>query len=121
GFPLPALSLSGALPSGVSFGDNGNGTGQLQGTPAAGTGGIYTLLFSATNSAGTATQTFTLTVNEAPAITSAPGASFQTGQFGTFTVTTTGFPHPALSKTGALPSGVTMTDNGNGTATISDT
>src|SRR5438067_1228609 len=28
GFPLPALSLSGALPGGVSFGDNGNGTGQ---------------------------------------------------------------------------------------------
>src|SRR5689334_11010036 len=72
GFPAPAISVSGTLPNGVSFGDNGNGTGQLQGTPAAGTGGIYTLLFTATNSAGTATQTFTLTVNEAPAVTQNP-------------------------------------------------
>jgi hypothetical protein len=32
------LTLTGALPSGVTFTDNGNGTGTLSGTPAAGTG-----------------------------------------------------------------------------------
>src|SRR5437763_2265902 len=36
GFPPPALSLSGALPAGVTFGDTGNGPAQSPGTPAAG-------------------------------------------------------------------------------------
>jgi len=43
------------------------------------------------------------------------------GTPGTFTVTTTGVPTPSLTKTGALPNGVTSTDNGNGTATIGGT
>ena len=41
-----------------------------------------------------ATQTFTLTVDEAPAITSADSTTFTVGSAGTFTVTTTGFPTP---------------------------
>jgi hypothetical protein len=43
----------------------------LTGTPDAGTGGVYNLVLEADNSVGTDTQGFTLTVNEAPAITSA--------------------------------------------------
>jgi hypothetical protein len=44
------------------------------------------------------------------------------GTNGTFTVTTTGNPKPALSDGGAsLPSGVTFTDNLNGTATLTGT
>src|SRR5262249_2722583 len=39
---------------------------------------------------------------------------------GTFTVNTTGFPKPAVTA-GALPGGLTLTDNGDGTATISGT
>jgi putative Ig domain-containing protein len=57
----------------------------------------------------------------APAITSANAATFMAGSPGTFTVTATGTPVPALSKTGALPAGVTFTDNGDGTATIGGT
>ena len=45
----------------------------------------------------------------------------RTSSPGTFTVTTTGSPTPAISETGALPSGVTFTDNGNGTATLAGT
>ena len=52
----PALSVAGTLPAGVTFVDNGNGTGTLSGTPAAGTGGTYPLTFTATNSVGSATQ-----------------------------------------------------------------
>ena len=68
-----------------------------------------------------ATQTFTLTVDQAPAITSADNTTFTTGTLGTFTVTTTGFPTAALSETGALPTGVTFVDNGDGTATLAGT
>src|SRR5262249_47537251 len=41
GFPAPpSLTESDALPTGVSFHDNGNGTAKLFGTPAAGQGGL---------------------------------------------------------------------------------
>src|SRR5215472_7677881 len=64
GSPTPALSEVGALPSGVTFKDNGNGTATLSGTPAVGTGGSYTLTITASNGVGTpANQTFTLTVS----------------------------------------------------------
>ena len=106
----------------MTFTDNGNGTATLAGTPAAGTGGTYALTFTATNGVGSPTvQNFTLTVNQAPAITSATGTTFTVGVAGTFTVTTTGFPTPVDHARGALPAGVTFTDNGNGTATLAGT
>ena len=111
GFPTPTVSESGALPGGVTFTDNGNGTATLSGTPAAGTGGTYSLTFTASNGVGSpATQNFTLTVtvNQAPAITSANSTTFTVGAAGSFTVTTTGFPTPTLSESGTLPSGVTF-------------
>jgi hypothetical protein len=57
----------------------------------------------------------------APTITSANNTTFTVGTAGTFTVTTTGSPTPTLSVSGTLPTGVTFTDNGNGTATIAGT
>jgi hypothetical protein len=90
--------------------------------PAAGTGGTYPLTITAANIVlPNATQSFTLTVNQAAAITSAGITTFTAGKFGTFTVTTTGFPTSALSETGALPPGVTFVDDGNGTATLAGT
>jgi hypothetical protein len=122
GTPTPSITVTGALPSGVNFTDNGNGTATLAGTPAADTGGTYSLSIKAHNGIGTdATQTFTLTVDQAPVITSANNTAFTVGTAGTFSVTTTGFPTPGLSETGALPSGVTFTDNGSGTATLAGT
>ncbi len=110
GFPAPALTRGGAaLPFNLSFTDNGNGTGTLSGTPASGTGGVYNISFTATNGSGAPTQNFTLTVNEAPVITSANNATFTIGNFGSFTVTRTGFPAPSVSQSGALPSGVSFT------------
>src|SRR4029077_21241057 len=59
---------------------------------------------------------------QAPAITSANATTFTVGQAGPFTVTTTGQPIPSITRGGAaLPSGVTFTDNGNGTGTLSGT
>ena len=124
GFPPPSIARGGvALPAGVSFADNGDGTGTLSGTPDAGTGGTYAITFTATNVVTSSPQqSFTLTVNQAPAITSANSATFAPGLAGqTFTVTTTGFPRNpgmAITRTGTLPAGVTFTDNNDGTATI---
>ena len=119
GFPVPSLTKTGALPSGVTFTDNGNGTATISGVPKATLGGTYIVTITARNSQGTVTQTFTLTLDQAPAITSHASATFTAGDSGTFTVTTRGFPAPALTEVGALPAGVTFTDNGDGTATIS--
>jgi hypothetical protein len=66
GYPAPALSETGALPTGVTFNTT---TNVLSGTPASGTNGSYPLVFTATNSAGTKTQNFTLTVNPASTAT----------------------------------------------------
>jgi hypothetical protein len=119
GTPDATVSESGTLPTGVTFTAGANGTATLSGTPAAGTGGSYPVTLTAHNGVSPdATQNFTLTINEAPAITSADSTSFGSGATGTFTVTTSGNPHPSLSETGDLPSGVTFTDNGDGTATL---
>jgi YVTN family beta-propeller protein len=62
GFPTPSLSEEGALPTGVTFVDNHNGTGTLSGTPTI--GGIYPISFTATNGvAPNALQYFTLYVS----------------------------------------------------------
>ena len=65
GVPTPTLSenSSDTLPTGVTF---NAATGVLSGTPAAGTGGTYTLHFTASNGVlPDATQIFTLTVSQA--------------------------------------------------------
>ncbi len=123
GYPTPTyLGRTGALPAGLVFVPGLNGTATIQGTPAPYAGGVYTITIIAANSATSkTTQTFTLTVNQAPTITSAPSATFVVGKAGTtFKVTSAGFPEPKLTATG-LPNGLTFTDNGNGTATISGT
>jgi hypothetical protein len=64
GSPTPTLTESGALPSGVTFVGNGDGTATMSGTPAAGTDGSYPLTLTASNGIGAAaTQSFTLEVN----------------------------------------------------------
>jgi hypothetical protein len=121
GFPLPALT-SGTLPSGVTFTDNGNGTGTLAGIPSIGTAGVHAITLTATNAAGNATQTLTLTINQVPVIASPGSAAFAINTPGSFTVTASGYPAVALSlSAGTLPNGVTFVDNGNGTAAIAGT
>ena len=107
GFPAPTLSESGALPSGITFDPFAE---VLIGAPVAGTAGVYPLTFVAHNGAGSdAIQFFTLTVDEAPTITSAASAAFTEGASGTFQVTASGAPAPTFMEAGALPTGVTFT------------
>ena len=102
GFPAPSISESNSdvLPSGVSF---NAATGILGGQAAAGSGGIYTLHFVAHNGGGSdATQTFTLTINEAPTVTCP--SDILTNAIGgvcfpptvTFASQVTGFPTPGI-------------------------
>jgi Putative Ig domain len=122
GYPTPTISETGALPGGVTFTANANGTATLAGTPASGTGGTYPMTFTAANSVSSATQSFTLTVDQAPAITSSASTTFTVGSAGSFTVTSTGFPVSSLVQGGAtLPSALTFTDKGNGTGTLQGT
>ncbi len=106
GFPTAALSESGVLPTGVTF---DAATGILSGTPAAGANPSYTLTFTASNGVSPdATQSFTLTIDQSPAITNANTITFALGIAGAFTFTATGFPAPAFSESGNLPTGVTF-------------
>jgi hypothetical protein len=75
GTPTPELSETGALPKGIAFTDNDDGTATLSGKPANGTGGTYPITIKASN--GTLPddeQSFTLTV-QAPTVQVPPIAS----------------------------------------------
>src|SRR5436309_6877028 len=90
-----------------------------RGTPTPETGGNYDITFTARNTVPTRRYSdLTLTVNEAPKITSGSSATFTAGSAGTFTVTASGNPAPALKESGTLPSGVTF---GTSTAEVSGT
>ena len=122
GYPTATtITKTGTFPAGVTFTDNHNGTATIAGTPTQ--TGAFTITITANNGINpNATQTFTLTVTAPPAITSANTTTFTSNVTGqSFTVTTTGYPAAAITETGALPAGVTFTDNGNGTATIAGT
>jgi len=118
GYPAPSFGWSN-VPAGLTFKDNRNGTATLAGTPT--TAGTYAMALSAASGYGTAQQTLTVTVRQAPAITSANAAALTVGTPGSFSVTTTGSPVAAITSSGSLPSGVTLTDNKDGTATLAGT
>lgn len=84
GVPKPSLSEVGALPGGVDFTAQGNGTARLSGTPAVGSGGIYPITIKASNGVSPdATQSFTLTVQAPPTVsitTPVDGATYAQGQ-----------------------------------------
>jgi hypothetical protein len=119
GAPTPTVSKTGALPSGLTFVHHADGTATLSGTPAVGTAATYALTFTASNGVGSnAVQSFTLTINSVPTITSKNSVTFSVGNDGTFTVRTTGSPYPAMTESGTLPNGVSFSDRHNGTAVI---
>ena len=105
GIPAPTISEQGALPEGISFSN-----GVLSGT--ATTAGTFPIVLTASNGVSPdVTQDFTLSVPAiTPSFTSPPTASFTTGEAGTFTPTTGGFPSPKVTEKGTLPAGVTFSD-----------
>ncbi len=92
--------------------------GDLTFTPAVGMFGVATVTVMIHDNGGTANggvdtssaQTFTITVDKIPVITSANNVTFTSGIFGTFTVTTSGQPKASIVESGALPPGITFVD-----------
>ena len=124
GTPIPSITESGTLPPGLTFVDNGDGTATISGQASTINDGYYFLTITATNSVGSTTQTLVITVDDAlspPTLISANSATATYGSAFSFTVDTTGDPIPTINKTGALPPGLTLTNNNDGTATIAGT
>jgi hypothetical protein len=95
---MGTISSGATLPNGLSF-FQGSTLGCLQcmasisGSPAVGTGGQYAItLNDDAGTAGTATQSLTLNVNEGPSFSSPNLAVVFAGQQANFNTTTTGFP-----------------------------
>lgn len=77
GNPVPSITISGTLPTGVSFDTS---TGILSGTPAAGSAGSYPLTITVANGVGsTVSQSFTLTVSGPPSWRTAVRLDTDTG------------------------------------------
>ena len=88
------------------------------------TTGPHTFTANVEDSAlNTAASTVIYNVLGPPAVKSANYTTFMEGTPGSFTITTSGYPYPAISYSpyGSLPAGVSLVDNHNGTATLSGT
>jgi hypothetical protein len=79
--------------------------------------GTHAVAMSAGNYFGLAVVSSEL----APAIVSPPTAGFVSGAAGAFAIQTEGQPTPAITLVGALPAGLSFTDQGNGAASITGT
>ena len=107
GFPKPTFATTSQLPNGITL---DTATGNLAGIPAANAGGHYAITVIASNGVGADTsQSFTLTVNQAPAFTSPDNATFTLNEFGSFTVSSESYPAATYTVVdGALPNGLSL-------------
>lgn len=103
----------------------------LSGTPASGTGGQYQVSVTASNDYGTSlADVVTVTVDQAPSMTSASTATFSAGVSSNFSVTVAAGTYPAPTVTDSafsgcspstLPTGVTLSSSGQLTSTSAAT
>ena len=113
----------------LSMTDNGDGTGTLSGTPLNEDVGSHVVVVTATDGAGaTASETFTIVVadtNDAPTITSTHITSVDEDSAYSYTITATdpdGNEQAVYTYDAATnPDWLTLTDNGDGTATLAGT
>ncbi len=127
GTPVPALSLTGTLPPGLAFKDNGNGTATISGTPPASARGNYEVTITATNGVGTAAlQYLVMTVGGVRTTTSLSSSANQAsvGQSVTYTARVVPVPNGGtvnfLANGGAIAGcSQVPVDTSNGEATCS--
>ncbi|WP_353988671.1 beta strand repeat-containing protein [Ruicaihuangia caeni] len=114
-----ATIASSSVPSWATFESTGPGTATIVATPRTGDGGVHSVELTASNGFGTvATQTLTIIVNEAPELTVSGSTRIGNGVAAGIRVTMTGYPAPAFSITGSLPSGVSSVPNGDGSISL---
>jgi lysophospholipase L1-like esterase len=101
GSPAPVYSLATA-PSGMSINAT---TGVISWTPTA--AGTFHVTVEASNDAGSGSQSFAITVSQAPLITSTPVTAAVVGQLYSYDVNATGSPAPVYSLATA-PSGMSI-------------
>jgi hypothetical protein len=115
------------LPGWLTLTDHGDGTAMLSGVPANSDVGHHAVMLQVEDSFGsTDTQSFSVTVsnvNDVPAFTSTPVTSALKDRLYNYTVTVSDVDAgDTLSITApALPAWLTLTDHGDGTATLSGT
>ncbi|HJQ07684.1 MAG TPA: right-handed parallel beta-helix repeat-containing protein [Nocardioides sp.] len=116
GYPVAGLSVAGALPAGVTFHDNGNGTATLSGTPDASATGSYPVTITASNGIGRdATYDITIEVVLPVAITTTALGDATYGSAYDASVMATGGlpPYTFTVVSGSLPAGLTMGTDGH--------
>jgi putative Ig domain-containing protein/flagellar hook capping protein FlgD/Big-like domain-containing protein len=119
------VALSGTVPSGASFTDQGNNSGVFSWTPNSTQSGVHTAAFSGDDgNGGTGTASTTITVtdvveNHPPTLSAPATEQVAEGANLSFTVTATDQDgdHVALSAT--VPSGASFTDQGNNSGVFS--
>jgi len=109
-------SAAAALPAGLTFTDNGDGTATIAGTPT--TGGRFRPTVVATSASGVARQTLDLTVAAITGTDVEGDDRVVVGDSVDLTFRAGGYPTPVLRVVGLLPPGLTFTDNGDGTGTL---
>jgi hypothetical protein len=127
--PPQTLTFSGAvLPSWLTLTPGGtNGTATLSGVSSNANVGANLVSLQVSDGIGTTTQNFTITVvnvNDAPTFTSAPILSGTQGAAYSYSIVTSDIdlPTQVLTITApTLPSWLTLTPTGNGTATLTGT
>ncbi|MGB7214230.1 MAG: FG-GAP-like repeat-containing protein, partial [Gammaproteobacteria bacterium] len=117
------------VPAWLTFTDNGDGTGALAGTPTADDVGAHDVVLEVSDDAGnTSRQAFTIEVaapepeNQPPEFTSAPTTEAEAGSAYTYAVAVSDPDgDPVTITASSIPAWLTLTDNGDGTATLAGT
>ena len=114
GYPKPTFTEAGALPSGMTF-VSGNGSAEITGTPGPGTGSEYYINITATNSQGTDTEPYDLTVQQNPLFPAdfCP-ADMTVGEYVHDDESVAAYPpFFGLDENNALPDGIAFNQNGD--------
>jgi hypothetical protein len=114
------VTEAGRVPAGLTFLATSGGAA-LDGLPAAGTAGHYSLTISVRDKGRQTAQLLALTVMQLPQFASHPAISASAGVFTSTSIAVTGFPAAAVTESGTLPAGLKFAVLPNGTAVISGT
>jgi hypothetical protein len=110
GYPAPTFSVTGTLPTGVTF---DGATGVLSGTPKTSLTESYSVKFIATNGIGVpTTQTFRILVGKKPVFESASTYTVLIGHQATFRLKASGLATETFGVKGKLPKGLNLTSTG---------